>query len=101
MKRRRPPGQLSSRAWRRLRDQVVREEPFCRLRYPGCTIRSVTGDHIIPVKYRPDLKLVRANVRGACQHCNQLRGDGSPTRRRNIQRKQQVVIRPRAMEFFG
>lgn len=100
MKRRRPPGQLTSRAWRRLRDQVVREEPVCRLRYPGCTIRSVTGDHIIPVKYRPDLKLVRSNVRGACTSCNQLRGSGSPRRMAVIRRQQQHQSLPPALEFF-
>lgn len=60
-----------SRAWRRLRDQVVRDEPACTLRYPGvCTGRSQTGDHIVPVAERPDLVLVRSNVRGSCHACN-------------------------------
>lgn len=62
-----------TRAWRKLRDQVVREEPVCWLRLEGCTITSTTGDHIIPVADRPDLALVRTNVRGACAGCNERR----------------------------
>jgi 5-methylcytosine-specific restriction endonuclease McrA len=63
-----------TRAWRRLRDQVVREEPTCRLRFPGvCTLVSTTGDHIIPVTERPELALIRTNVRGSCMPCNEAR----------------------------
>lgn len=62
------------RAWRVLRDQVIREEPHCWLRLDGCTTWSTTADHIIPVKYRPDLEMVRANLHGACAHCNYTRG---------------------------
>lgn len=63
-----------TRAWRRLRDQVVREEPTCRLQFPGiCTRVSTTGDHIVTVTERPDLALVRSNVRGACAPCNDAR----------------------------
>ncbi len=65
----------SSRAWRRLRDRVVREEPVCRLQLPGvCTYWSTTADHIVPVAQRPDLALVRSNCRGACSACNWKRG---------------------------
>lgn len=59
-----------TRAWRKLRDQVVREEPICRLQLPCCTVVSTTADHIITVRDRPDLAMVRANLRGACQPCN-------------------------------
>lgn len=63
-----------TRAWRRLRDQVVAEEPTCRLRLPGiCTLVSTTADHVIPVTERPDLTLERANVRGSCAPCNDAR----------------------------
>lgn len=64
----------STRAWRKLRAQVIREEPTCRLRLAGCTGLSTTGDHIIPVSARPDLRYVRANVQGACASCNYKRG---------------------------
>lgn len=63
-----------SRAWTRLVAQVVKEEPFCRLQLPGCTIRSQTADHIQPKKYRPDLADKRGNLRGSCHHCNRARG---------------------------
>lgn len=63
-----------TRAWRRLRDQVVREEPLCQLRLPGiCTSVSTTADHIVPVTERPELTLERSNLRGACGPCNHAR----------------------------
>lgn len=65
-----------TRAWRKLRDQVVREEPVCRLQIAGrCTHWATTADHIIPVKQRPDLALDRGNLRGACGPCNNARRD--------------------------
>jgi 5-methylcytosine-specific restriction endonuclease McrA len=73
--RRQPSGgQLTSRKWRRIRDQVVQEEPVCRLQLSCCTMRSTTADHVIPVKFRPDLKYVRQNLRGSCGPCNRRRG---------------------------
>lgn len=68
----------NTRAWKKLSAQVVREEPLCWLRLPGCTRFSTTGDHIHSVYDRPDLALVRANVRGACKHCNSSRGRRAP-----------------------
>ena len=65
----------ATRAWRKLRDQVVREEPLCWLRLPGCTTFSKTADHVLTVKQRPDLAMVRANLRGACHSCNSKRND--------------------------
>lgn len=76
-----PIDPRSTRAWRKLRDQVVAEEPDCRLQLPGCTFTSVTADHILTVHARPDLALVRSNLRGSCEECNRKRGkrpdDGS------------------------
>lgn len=64
-----------TRAWRKLRDQVVREEPECRLRTAAvCTGLSQTADHIVTVRDRPDLAMDRANLRGACHACNRARG---------------------------
>lgn len=65
---------LGTRAWSRLRDQVVYEEPLCTLGFPGCTVWSETADHIKTVATRPDLMMERANLRGACHSCNYLRG---------------------------
>ena len=64
-----------TRAWRRLRDQVVSEEPLCWLKLDCCTTLSQTADHIITVKARPDLAMVRANLHGACHPCNRRRND--------------------------
>lgn len=63
-----------TRAWRRLRDQVVAEEPTCRLKFAGiCTLVSTTADHIKPVTTHPELALSRSNLRGACGPCNEAR----------------------------
>jgi|JI9StandDraft_2_1071091.scaffolds.fasta_scaffold168417_3 5-methylcytosine-specific restriction endonuclease McrA len=99
---RRSGGQLTSGRWKKLRAQVIAEEPLCRLRLNKCTIRSDTADHIIPVKDRPDLKYVRANLRGSCQSCNMARG----SRLLSEVRREQELIKPAspkpaaALEFF-
>lgn len=85
----------STRAWRKLRDQVVAEEPDCRLQLPGCTFTSTTADHILTVRDRPDLALVRSNLRGSCETCNKRRNarpdDGLPLG---------TAPRPRALDIF-
>lgn len=64
----------SSRRWIRLRDVVRREEPLCRnplgLHAPGETVPTEEIDHIIPRRERPDLALVRSNLRGLCKRCH-------------------------------
>ncbi|MFT4081175.1 MAG: hypothetical protein QM638_01185 [Nocardioides sp.] len=70
-----PSDPTSDRAWRRLRDQVVAEEPVCWLGFAGiCTHVSTTADHVIPKTQRPDLAMTRANLRGCCGPCNLARG---------------------------
>ena len=71
---RRIPDPRCTSAWRRLRAQVLREEPTCWLQLEGCTQVSDRGDHVVPVVDRPDLALVRSNVHGACDSCNRKRG---------------------------
>ena len=73
-------GAINTRAWRVLRDQVVEEEPLCRLAFAGmCTGQSETADHIVPRSERPELTLVRGNLRGACRACNQARNNTPDT----------------------
>lgn len=65
----------STRAWRVLREQVIREEPLCQIQIPGtCTKVSTTADHIQTVRDHPELEYVRSNLRGACEPCNLKRG---------------------------
>ncbi|MEN4420648.1 MULTISPECIES: HNH endonuclease signature motif containing protein [Mycobacteroides] len=67
-------GDIHNRHWRKLRAQVLAEEPFCQIKGPGCTYTSTTVDHIIPRAHRPDLTMERSNLRGACKHCNYSAG---------------------------
>lgn len=103
--RRRQPsgGLLTSGRWKKLRAQVIREEPLCSLRLSVCTMRSTTADHIIPVKLRPDLRFLRSNLRGSCRPCNQKRG----SRPLSEVRAEEALVAPKttkqasALEFFG
>ncbi len=60
----------SGRPWRRLREQVLREEPWCQIRGPRCKVTSTTVDHVVPLSVDPSLAHVRSNLRGACTACN-------------------------------
>src|SRR5699024_10946000 len=57
-----------SKEWKNLRYQVLLDCGFiCEV----CDIKEATiGDHIIPTKYRWDLRLVRSNVQGICPECH-------------------------------
>ena len=58
-----------SKAWRRLRDLVLSEEPFCRYcSQQGYTTPSVVVDHIQRRRDHPDLALVRDNLQGLCKY---------------------------------
>lgn len=95
-------GHLTSYRWQKLRLRVIREEPMCRLRLSCCTGRSNTADHIIPVSYRPDLKYVRANLRGSCQSCNMRRKNRplSEVRAEDVLLRKPAPRPPAALEFF-
>ena len=93
MSKRRHPT-IQSRAWRRLRAQVLRQEPQCWLHLPGCTITATTVDHVIPRSHRPDLTFTRSNLRGACAACNYSRGNKPIT---TIRR---TTTPPTALAFF-
>lgn len=93
-----------SRAWRALSKRVAKEEPVCWLRFPRCTLRSTCGDHYWPVKYRPDLELIRANLRGACSYCNHARGatlpGDIPKLRAQLEARASKQGTSRALRFF-
>lgn len=90
-----PGDPRNTRAWRALRDQVVREEPECRLQLPGCTVTSTTADHVQHVKTHPELAMERTNLRGSCAPCNL---------KRNAKHDDQLPLgtrpRPLALEIF-
>ena len=66
--------------WQRLRLQVLEEEPLCRFcAEQGLVTAARDVDHIIPIVQRPDLRLVRSNLRPLCQSCHSAHtARGSP-----------------------
>jgi 5-methylcytosine-specific restriction endonuclease McrA len=92
-----------TRAWRKLRDKVVEEEPECRLQYPGiCTGASETADHIDPVKTHPHLAMTRTNLRGACHPCNRhrLARTDAEVAAAHARGDTPTPARPRALDIF-
>lgn len=84
----RGPGSTTARGygadWRRVRDQVLRDEPLCRpCTEAGRVTPAVEVDHIFPIRQRPDLRLERSNLRPICRPCHQARtgADGATARR--------------------
>lgn len=64
------------RQWRRFRLAVLAEDPLCRFCLErGQYTPAEHVDHIIPLRERPDLRLVRTNCRGLCQTCHNRRKD--------------------------
>ena len=62
--------------WRRLRAEVLREEPICYIL--GCGRLSTQVDHVIPLQLRPDLAHERSNLRGICAQHNASKGARVP-----------------------
>ncbi|WP_424139887.1 HNH endonuclease signature motif containing protein [Roseomonas chloroacetimidivorans] len=65
-------GSASSRGydrdWRKLRAVVLAEEPLCRFCLAhGMLTPATEVDHIETVEARPDLRLVRSNLRSLCK----------------------------------
>lgn len=59
------------RDWRRVRAMVLADEPLCRLcNEHGRVTTATVVDHIIRVKVRPDLRLVRENLQPLCKSCH-------------------------------
>jgi 5-methylcytosine-specific restriction endonuclease McrA len=70
-----------TQAWRNLRDYVIREEDWCGVcgqvvdkNLSGDELLGPTAGHIISVRERPDLELVRSNVELQHRICNLKQG---------------------------
>ncbi|WP_338049066.1 HNH endonuclease signature motif containing protein [Rhodoplanes elegans] len=55
--------------WEQLRASVLAEQPRCA----KCGAPAEHVDHIQPVRFRPDLRLVRSNLRPLCERCHNAR----------------------------
>lgn len=57
--------------WLRLSRLCLAEEPYCRYcaKLGRVKLASVS-DHIIPIRIRPDLRLVRENIQSLCKLCH-------------------------------
>lgn len=64
-----------TREARRLRAQVLREQPLCQIGLPGCRGVADSVDHILPVSLRPELVLEPTNLQAACSYCNRKRSN--------------------------
>lgn len=58
------------RPWQRIRQQVLKRDPYCKIRGPKCTGISTTVDHIVPLSIAPHRAHDLTNLRGACTACN-------------------------------
>ena len=67
----RPSPASSGWEWQRIRDQVLAEEPVCRLRLPGCIVISATVDHILARAFGGTND--RHNLRGLCRNCAKVK----------------------------
>lgn len=62
------------RTWQRLRLAVLAEEPLCRFCYAAGQVTPAREvDHIETIRDRPDLRLVRSNLRPLCTPCHSAR----------------------------
>lgn len=82
--------------WRRQRDQVLAEEPFCpgypRDRHGAELVRTTSVDHIVPLVEGGTSD--RANLRGLCGACNSRKGADEARRRRAPARRANGDGRP-------
>ncbi len=63
------PQRKAGRAWRTLRDSMLKGNPYCAIRGPRCTVVATTVDHIVPVTMG-GAELDPANCRPACARCH-------------------------------
>src|SRR5437764_1241421 len=59
------------RTWEKLRVMKLARDPLCQIQThcTGVTLASEV-DHRIPIRQRPDLRLVMSNLQSACHRCH-------------------------------
>jgi 5-methylcytosine-specific restriction protein A len=58
-------------AWKRLRATVLHKQPLCvHCLDVGRTEAATELDHIVPIRLRPDLRLVVDNLQPLCKSCH-------------------------------
>jgi 5-methylcytosine-specific restriction protein A len=67
--------------WRRVRDDVLRDEPFCRACGPNVISLAVEVDHVTPLAHG-GARLDRANLQPLCRECHQSKTSGENAQRR-------------------
>lgn len=61
-------------SWEKVRRLVLLDEPLCRFcAQRDMTVAATVVDHILSIRERPDLRLVRSNLRSLCQPCHDRR----------------------------
>ena len=61
----------SSTAWRKMREEVLDENPLCVFcQDKGMTVAADEVDHIVPLSDAPYRALDRSNLRGLCRPCH-------------------------------
>ena len=71
-------GIYRSPRWQRLRQRVLREEPWCNDPYgwhreDRRLVLSREVDHKVPLRAGLELAYVRENLQGLCRHCHRVK----------------------------
>jgi 5-methylcytosine-specific restriction endonuclease McrA len=66
-----------SKEWRRIRSEVIRDNPTCE--YCDIVSRARVVDHVLPRRLFPELELEKSNLKGSCDRCH--------NKKRNIEKK--------------
>lgn len=69
--RRSPCKRGYDRVWQKLRRVKLSQDPLCQIRTHCIGITGASEvDHVVPIRDRPDLRLVMSNLQSACHACH-------------------------------
>ena len=98
----------ASSAWKRVREEILNDDPRCVLCLEeGRTVAAAEVDHIVPLRDAPDKAFDRGNLRPLCRSCHQrvsllqaleagrkrvgCAPDGTPWRRMSAQQQKEAA----------